>query len=60
LLHLESTRSEIFLCSILLIIARGPQSLMKAHLRYHVMDTCFNNMSLKNDREIIEWNVMLY
>jgi len=29
---------------------------MKAHLKYHVMETCFNGMFFKNVREIIEWN----
>jgi len=27
---------------------------MKAHFKYHVMETSFNGMSFKNVREIIE------
>jgi len=46
---------------VITYLARGhPQSLMKAHLKYHVMETCFNGMTFKNFREIIEWNVILY
>jgi len=33
---------------------------MKAHLKYHGMETYFNVISFKNVREIIEWNVILY
>jgi len=34
---------------------------MKTHLKSHYrMETCFNGMSFKNVREIIEWNVILY
>jgi len=31
---------------------------MKAHLKHHVLETCFNGMSFKIVREIIEWNVI--
>jgi len=31
---------------------------MKVHSEYHVMKNCFNGISFKNVRDIIEWNVI--
>jgi len=28
---------------------------MNAHLKYHVMETCFNGMSLKKSERLLSW-----